>query len=38
MYSDFVVSVGYIVGAVVLYFGFCLFLDLAEYLILGPVA
>jgi len=33
MPNDFVVSVGYIVGAVVLYFGFSLFLDLVEYLI-----
>ena len=34
MPNDFVVSVGYIVGAVVLYFGFSLFLDLVEYLII----
>jgi len=33
MPNNFVVSVGYIVGAVVLYFGFSLFLDLVEYLI-----
>ena len=33
MPNDFVVSVGYIVGAVVLYFGFSLFLGLVEYLI-----
>jgi len=33
MPNDFVVSVGYIVGAVVLYFSFSLFLDLVEYLI-----
>jgi len=33
MYSDLVVSLGYIVGAIVLYFGFSLFLDLVEYLI-----
>ena len=34
MPNDFLVSVGYIVGAVVLYFSFSLFLDLIAYLII----
>ena len=33
MHSDLVSGVGYIVGAIVLYIGWCWFLDLVEYLI-----